>query len=227
MIRREFITLLGGAVVVWPLAMRAQQPAMPMVGFLHVGSANPFTHLVAGFRQGLKEIGYVESQNVTIEFRWADGQYDRLPALAADLVRRRAAVILTGGGEAPISAVRAASLTVPIEFNIGNDPVKLGIVASLGRPSGNSTGVNILTAELPAKRWGLLYELAPASSVVAVLVNPNFLQTDINVKELEVAARVVGRQIQVLKARNESEIDAAFAAISPPTLLARADEVIE
>jgi ABC-type uncharacterized transport system substrate-binding protein len=175
--RREFITLLGGAAAAWPLAAGAQA-TLPVVGFLHVGSANPFAHLVAGFRQGLKETGFVEGQNVAVEFRWADGHYDRLPELAADLVRRQVAVILTGGGEASIFAVRAESATIPIVFNIGSDPVKLGIVASLGRPGGNTTGVNIFTAELAAKRLGLLHDLMPKDSAFAFLVNPNFPPTE-------------------------------------------------
>jgi putative ABC transport system substrate-binding protein len=211
--RRKFLAMLGGAAAAWPLAARAQS-ALPMVGFLHVGSANPFAHLVAGFRQGLKEAGYVEGQNVTVEFRWADGQYDRLPALAVDLIRRQAVVIVTGGGEPSFFAVRAVSATVPIVFNIGSDPVRLGIVASLARPGGNATGSNILSVELVAKRLGLLHNLAPPTSLIAVLVNPNFPPTETNVRELEAAAGVIGRQIEIKRATNENEIDAAFAAIS-------------
>jgi putative ABC transport system substrate-binding protein len=216
--RRDLITLIGGAatasVVAWPLAARAQQRALPVVGFLHVGSAGPFAHLVAGFRQGLKETGFVEGQNVAVEFRWADGQYDRLPALAADLARRQVAVILTGGGEPSIFAVRAASATVPIVFNIGSDPVRLGIVASLGRPGGSATGVNILSVELAAKRLGLLNDLMPKDAVFAFLVNPNFPPTETNIEQVEAAGRSIGRRFLLLKASSENEIDAAFTTIA-------------
>jgi putative ABC transport system substrate-binding protein len=225
--RREFITVLGGAAaspVLWALAARAQQPAVPVVGFLHVGSADPFAHLVAGFRQGLKETGFVEGQNVAVEFRWADGRYDRLPALAADLARRQVAVILTGGGEPSIFAVRATSATIPIVFNIGSDPVRLGIVASLGRPGGSATGVNILSVELAAKRLGLLNDLMPKDSMsknsmpkdsaFAFLVNPNFPPTATNVEQVEAAGRSIGRQFLLLKASSENEIDAAFTTIA-------------
>jgi putative ABC transport system substrate-binding protein len=210
--RREFITLLGGAAVAWPLTVRAQQPAMPVIGFLHVASAKPFEGIVAGFRQGLKEVGYTE-QNVTIEFRWAEGHYDRLAALAAELVRRQVAVIVTGGGEAPALAAKAATLTIPIVFNVGSDPVKMGLVASLSRPGGNLTGVNIHTTELAAKRVGLLHDLVPSGTVIAYLVNPNFPGTETNVKEVEAAARVLGLKIVLLKASSKSDIDAAFASI--------------
>jgi putative ABC transport system substrate-binding protein len=211
--RREFITLLGGAAA-WPLAARAQQPAMPVIGFLHVGSPDALSHLVTAFRQGLKEVGYFEGQNVAIEFRWAEGHYDRLPALAADLVRRQVAVIITGGGDAPAAIAKAATATIPIVFNVGSDPSKTGLVASLSRPGGNITGVNILTTELAAKRLGLLNDLVPAGSVIAYIVNPNFPATESNVKEVETAARAIGRQILLLKATNEKDIDAVFVAIS-------------
>ena len=211
--RREFIMLLGGAAVAWPLTGRAQQPAMPVIGFLHVASAKPFEGIVAGFRQGLKEVGYTERQNVTIEFRWAEGHYDRLPALAAELVRRQVAVIVTGGGEAPALAAKAATLTIPIVFNVGSDPVKMGLVASLSRPGANLTGVNILTTELADKRVGLLHDLLPIGTVIAYLVNPNFPSTETNVKEVEAAARVLGLKIVLLKASSKSDIDAAFASI--------------
>jgi putative tryptophan/tyrosine transport system substrate-binding protein len=189
MTRREFITLIGGATVAWPIGARGQPPSMPMVGFLNVGFADRSAHQVAAFRQGLKETGYIEGRNITVEFRWADGRYDRLPTLAADLIRREAAVILTGGGEAPFRAVRAASETVPIVFNIGNDPVQLGLVASLAKPGGNATGVNFLSVEIAAKRLQLLNSLVPTSSIIAVLVNPNFPATESSVSELESGAR--------------------------------------
>jgi putative ABC transport system substrate-binding protein len=214
MTRREFITLIGGATVAWPIGARGQPPSMPMVGFLNVGFADRSAHQVAAFRQGLKETGYIEGRNITVEFRWADGRYDRLPTLAADLIRREAAVILTGGGEAPFRAVRAASETVPIVFNIGNDPVQLGLVASLAKPGGNATGVNFLSVEIAAKRLQLLNSLVPTSSIIAVLVNPNFPATESSVSELESAARVMGRQVEIIKATNESELDATYVTIS-------------
>jgi putative tryptophan/tyrosine transport system substrate-binding protein len=212
--RRDFITLFGGAAATWPLAARAQQPPMPVIGFLHVGSPDALSHLVTAFRQGLKEVGYFEGQNVAIEFRWAEGHYERLPALAADLVRRQVAVIITGGGDAPAAIAKAATATIPIVFNVGSDPSKTGLVASLSRPGGNITGVNILTTELAAKRLGLLNDLVPTGSVIAYIVNPNFPATESNVKEVETAARAIGRQILLLKATNEKDIDAAFVAIS-------------
>ena len=212
--RRKFLATLGGAAAAWPLAARAQRPGIPVVGFLNVGSADRSAHQVAAFRQGLKETGYSEGRNITVEFRWAEGRYDLLPTLAADLIRRQAAVILTGGGEAPFRAVRAASETVPIVFNIGNDPVQLGLVASLAKPGGNATGVNFLSVEIAAKRLGLLNSLALASSIIAVLVNPNFPATQTSVNELESAARAMGRQVEIIKATNESELDASLATIS-------------
>ena len=210
--RRSFITLLGGAAA-WPLAGRAQQPAMLVVGFLHVASAAPFVHLLAALRQGMKESGYVEGQNVAIEFRWAEGQSARLPELAADLVRRQVAVIVTGGGEAAAHAAKAATTTIPIVFNAGVDPVKTGLVASLGRPGGNATGVNIFTAELAAKRLGLLQELLPAASVIAHLVNPNYPPAEASASEVEAAARLIGRKILLLKASSQGQINSAFATI--------------
>ena len=211
--RREFITLLGGAAAAWPLAARGQNPVMPLIGFLHVASAKPFAHIVAGFRQGLKESGFVEGQNVEIEFRWAEGQIDRLPEMAADLIHRRVAVLATGGGEASAFAAKAATSTIPIVFNIGNDPVQVGLVASLNRPGGNVTGVNILTTELETKRLGLLHEMVPTASIIAHLVNPNYPLTKTNVSDFAAAARVMGLQIILVQASSESEISAAFAAI--------------
>ena len=211
--RRDFIKVVGVAAA-WPLAARAQKPAMPVIGFLHIASANPMAHLVAAFRQGLKEAGAVEGQNVTIEFYWAEDHYDRLPALASDLVQKKVALIVTGGGEKPALAAEAATTTIPIVFNIGNDPVKAGLVASIGRPGGNATGVNILTAELEAKRLGLLHDLLPKTAVVAHLVNPKYPPTEAIIRNVEAAAHKIGRTILLLKAGNEDEIDSAFATMS-------------
>jgi len=158
--RRDFITLFGGSAAAWPLAVRAQQQPIPVIGFLHVGSAGALSHLVAGFRRGLKETGYVEGTNVAVEFRWAEGRYDRLPALVADLVHQDVAIIVTGGGDAPAAAAKAATSSIPVVFNVGSDPSKAGLVARLNRPGGNATGVNIFTAELATKRLGLLNEAA-------------------------------------------------------------------
>ena len=211
--RREFITLLCSAAAVRPLAARAQQPAMPVIGFLHLASDKPFEAIVAAFRQGLKEAGYTEGQNVTIEFRWADGDYGRLQPLAVELAHLQVAVIVAGGGEPTAFAVKAATSTIPVVGSFGSDPVKRGLVASLSRPGGNMTGVNILTSELAAKRVGLLHDLAPTTSVFAYLVNPNFPSTEINIKEVEDAARLLGLKVVVLKASSKSDIDAAFASI--------------
>ena len=211
--RREFITLLGGAAVAWPLAARAQQPAMPVIGFLDPRS--PDTQLadqLRAFRQGLKDTGYVEGENVAIEYRWAEGQFDRLPALAAELVRRRVAVIATNGGAAAAFAAKAATTTIPIVFIVGEDPVRLGLVASLARPGGNLTGVNLVIGELTAKRLGLLRELVPGAARVAVLVNPaNTANAETTLRDVEPAARAMGLQIQILKASTSREIEAAFA----------------
>ena len=211
--RRDFCKGIIGSAAAWPLAARAQKPAVPVIGFLHVGSADTLSHLVIAFRQGLKQIGYIEGQNVAIEFRWAEGHYDRLSALAADLVHRPVAVIVTGGGDAPASIAKAATATIPIVFNVGSDPSKTGLVASLDRPGGNATGVNIFTAELASKRMGLLDELVPKSSAIALLVNPNFPSSAASVDEVQAAARAIGRQILLLKASNPAEIDAAFAKL--------------
>jgi putative ABC transport system substrate-binding protein len=210
--RREFITLLGGTALSWPIATRAQQQAMPVIGFLHTGSAATFGDPVAAFRKGLSETGYIEGQSVAIEYRWAEGQNERLPALAADLVRRRVAVIVAPGSTPATFAARAATTTIPIVFITGADPVKIGLVASLNRPGSNLTGIGDIGVELGAKRLGILHELLPGAARFAVLVNPdNPFITEAFVTELGVAASVIGRQIEVVTARTNSDIDAAFA----------------
>src|SRR5262245_45621804 len=211
--RREFITLLGGAAVAWPLAARAQQPAAPVIGFLETRSPDyTLADQQRAFRQGLKDAGYVEGENVLIEYRWAEGQMDQLPALAAELVRRRVAVIATSGGPAAAFAAKTATTTIPIVFIVGEDPVRLGLVASLARPGGNLTGVNMVISELTAKRLGLLRELVPGAGRVAVLVNPaNTANAETTLRDAEPAARAAGLQIQILKASTSREIEAAFA----------------
>jgi ABC-type uncharacterized transport system substrate-binding protein len=224
--RRSFITLLGGAAAAWPLTARAQQPAMPVVGFLGTASAGPFAHLVASLRRGLQETGFVEGRNVAIEYRWAEGQYDRVPALAADLVRRQVAVIVAVGGEPSAAAAKAATATIPIVFNVGTDPVKLGLVTSLARPGGNATGVNIFTTELVEKRLGLLHDLVPAATTVAVLSNPNFAAAVANVRESEAAARAIGKEVVIFNASSDAEIETAFVNVvqaRPGALLVLAD----
>jgi putative tryptophan/tyrosine transport system substrate-binding protein len=211
--RREFITLLGGIAAAWPLAVRAQQPAMPVIGFLHPASPDTIADRLRGFRQALKEAGYVEGENVAIEYRWAEEQIDRLPALAAELVRRRVAVIATAGGPTAAFAAKAATTTIPIVFVVNEDPVKLGLVASLARPGGNLTGINFLSGELVAKRLELLRELVRAVSRLAVLVNPSTGNAETIVKDLETAARAIGAQTQVFNASSGREIDTAFAAL--------------
>ena len=211
--RRAFITLLGGAAT-WPLAARAQQPAMPVIGLLHLTSLEAFFDRLRGFRQGLKDIGYVEGENVAIEYRWAEGQYDRLPELAAELVRRRVAVIAATGGPPAAFAAKAATTTVPIVFLVGDDPVKLGLVASLARPGGNVTGINFFAVELAAKRLELLRQLVPGVIRIAVLVNPASAEvTESTLRNVETAARAIGSQIQVFNVTSSREIDTAFATL--------------
>jgi putative tryptophan/tyrosine transport system substrate-binding protein len=212
--RREVITLLGSGAVAWPLAARAQQPAMPVVGFLGAPSAALYARYVSAVHQGLKEVGYIEHQNVAMEYRWADGQYDRLPALAADLVSRRVAVIVPIGGAPATVAAKAATSTIPIVFNLGADPIQLGLVANLNRPGGNITGIAMMALEIERKRMELLHELAPGSTSIAVLLNPANAQLQSQESEMQAAARVIGRQVLVLKASTEQEIEAAFAALA-------------
>ena len=212
--RRELIGCLGGAIAALPLAAHAQQLAMPVIGFLDSRPPDGMTERVRAFRQGLKDTGIVEGDNVTIEYRWAENQIDRLPALAADLVQRRVAVIAVPGGPASALAAKAATSTIPIVFVVNEDPVRLGLVASLARPGGNATGINILIGELVAKRLELLRELVPAAARVAVLVNPaNATSTETTLRDVEPAASAIGLQIQVLNASTGREIDAAFATI--------------
>ncbi len=210
--RRAFIAVLGGAVTL-PLSVRAQQ-AMLAIGFLHYGSPDTFPDQVRAFHQGLKETGFVEGENVSILYRWAENQADRLPALAEDLVRRRVAVILTLGGIGVASAAKAATATIPILFAVAEDPVRIGLVASLARPGGNLTGINFLSAEVAAKRLELLRELLPGMARVAVLVNPNGPTHEITLRDVQTAAPTIGLQIQVFQASTASEIDAVFAEIA-------------
>ena len=209
--RRKFLaTLLGGAAAGLPLVARAQQPAIPVIGFLHPASLDTYAPLVAAFRRGLNEAGYIEGQNVAIEYRWAEGRYDRLPALAAELVRHQVAVIATPGSTPATLAVKAASPTIPIIFAVGSDPVEFGLVASLNRPGGNLTGVALLAAEMAAKRLELLRELVPNATVLAVLVNPASPTAESETRSLNSAAHLLGRRMLFLNARNERDIDAAF-----------------
>ena len=212
--RRDFITLLGGAAVAWPLAARAQQAAMPVVGFIRDGSADANARNVAAFRKGLIETGTVEGQNVTVEYHWLEGRHDHLPALMADLVRRQVAVIATAGN-VPALAAKAATATTPIVFGIGDDPVRLGLVTSLARPGGNATGINFFNAELTAKRLRLLHDLVPKAVRVAVLFNPaNASSTEFQLRIVQEAAPTVGLQLQILNATTIGEIDAAFATLA-------------
>jgi putative ABC transport system substrate-binding protein len=222
--RRDFVAGVAGSAATWPLVARAQQ--VPVVGFLATTSPAPFAHLVAGFRRSLQEAGFLEGRNVAIEYRWAEGRYDQVPALAADLVQRQVAVIVTTGGETSAVAAKAATKTIPIVFNTGTDPVRLGLVTSLARPGGNATGVNIFTTELAEKRLGLLHDLIPAASTIAVLLNPNFAPAVVNLQESEVAARAAGRTVVAFHASRDDEIETAFARIvqmRPGALLVGSD----
>ena len=211
--RREFITLLGGAAAAWPLAARAQRPAMPVIGFLGSESPAPYASRLRAFRRGLSEAGYIEGRNVAIEYRWAEGLYDRLPALSADLVRRKLAVIAAVSGVVSARAAKAATTTIPIVFITGGDPVKLGLVASLNHPGGNLTGVAILNNTLTPKQLELLHEVVPTATLVAFLVNPKTPTAEGDTRDVQSAASATRQQILVLNASNDSDIDNAFAAL--------------
>jgi putative tryptophan/tyrosine transport system substrate-binding protein len=210
--RRDFIMLLGGAAVGWPLAARAQQSAMPVIGFMNAASAGPLRQQIAAFLEGLKQSGYVEGQNVAVEYRFAEGQFDRLPALAADLVRRQVAVLFATSNDGALAA-KQATATIPIVFGIGGDPVALGLVASLGRPGGNITGIYFFTQGLEAKRLGVLHEMVPKATTIAVLVNPNYSPAESQLRDVQEAAARLGVRLVVVRANAESDFDAAFATI--------------
>ena len=213
--RRQFITLLGGAAAAWPLAARAQQPAMPVVGLVNGGTADAAARYLAAFRKGMSETGYVEGQNVTVEYNWMDGRYDRIPAVMADLVRREVAVIVTPGTISAALAAKAATSTIPIVFGSAEDPVKLGLVASIARPGGNATGVNFFAYEVVSKQLGLLHELVPKAVRIAVLANPGTtISADITLQAVHEAARALKLEILIVKASTPGEIDAAFGTIA-------------
>ena len=210
--RREFITLLGVTVAAWPLIARAQQPAMPVIGFIRNTSANASANLVAAFRRGLTEAGYIEGQNIAVEYRWAENQDERLPGLAADLVRRQCAVIIAGGNGVAL-AVKAATATIPIVFSTGDDPIALGLVASLHRPEGNVTGIYFYTDVLESKQLDLLREAVPKATVIGVLVNPTSLASVAQARDAQAAARALGQQIHIVNVNSERDIDPAFATL--------------
>jgi putative ABC transport system substrate-binding protein len=213
--RREFITLIGGAAAAWPLAARAQQSGMPVIGFLRPSAPESVVHLLPAFRAGLKEAGFVEGQNLAIEYRWPERQDDRLREIAAELVRRQVAVIVTPGSTAAALAAKAETTTIPIVFSIGTDPVKAGLIASLNRPGGNVTGIYQLSSNLVGKRLGLLHEMVPGATTIAVLVNPtNAVNADSAVEEVQAAARSLGLEIKLFATSNNRDIDAAFIEIA-------------
>ena len=218
--RREFITLVGGAAVAWPLAARAQQPATPVIGFLSSGSPRTFVNFLKAFHAGLSDEGFVERRNVAIVYRWAEGHFDELDALATELVAEGAAVIAATGGVRSAEAAKNATTTIPVVFVTGFDPVKVGLVASFNKPGGNLTGTTIMTTELATKRLSLLYDLDPGMRNVAILVNPESMRADVEIENVIVAARDTGRPLFVLRASSISEIDAAFASLAEQQLRA-------
>src|SRR5262249_6173168 len=218
--RREFITLLGGAAVAWPLGARAQQTAMPVIGYLSARSPDDTAHLVAAFRRGLGEQGFGEGQNVTIEYQWALGQYDRLAAMAAEFVRRPVTVLTTTGGEPSALAAKAATSTIPIVFAIGGDPVKRGLAARYNRPGGNATGVSLLTNPVEPKRLGLLHELVPQATTVGFLLNPTLPQSGSQISDVQEAARTLNLQVHILRASTDREIESAFESVAPQNIQA-------
>jgi putative tryptophan/tyrosine transport system substrate-binding protein len=233
--RREFITLIGGTAAAWPLAARAQQPAMPVIGWLFSGA--PQANFVAAFQEGLRQAGYVEGRNVAIEYRWAEGHYDRLPDLAAELVRRHVAVIVASGGSGPAQEAKAKTTTIPIVFLSGDDPIEAGLVASLSRPGGNVTGISWIASALEAKRIGLLRDLVPNNDLVGVLVNPDFPGAKAQLRDAQAAARERGIRVEVLNASSERDFDTVFATlvrqragtllVSPnPMFLSRQEQII-
>jgi putative ABC transport system substrate-binding protein len=227
--RRTFIAALGGAAA-WPLVARAQRAGVPVIGFLSSGRSDDFNDVVATFRKGLTESGFVEGQNVVIEYRWADGQYDRLPALVADLVHRPVTLIFTNGGLLPARAAKAATETIPIVFEVGTDPVRLGLVASLNRPGGNVTGVTLFSGVVLTKRLGLLRELAPNSTTIAMFVNSNNPNAEVDTKDIQAAARDLGLQLHVFHAVRDGDVDTAFASLikhNASALLVGADPFID
>src|SRR6516225_1075380 len=212
--RREFITLLGGAAVAWPLAARAQQPAMPVVGFMNINTAESVPDLVVAFRQGLRETGFVEGQNVAVEYRWAQGHYDRFPELAAEFVRRQVAVIAATGGEPSPQSAMATTQTIPIVFTANGDPVSEGLVTNLRQPGGNVTGITIFGPAAVTKRVQLMHQLIPHVATIAYLMNPSHPSGEIEMRAAQTAARSLGKEMLVLRASNERELDAAFTTMA-------------